>query len=158
MSGGARALDDALMPVEDAARRQGWDGERPWRRRSHVWWEGDVLTIDLHDLKARNAGRAVEAVLSVADQLDAPAVAFIVGRGRHSLGKGVLPEVVGQKLAAACGPHPVWTARPIAGRWMLALDPARAPAVATGRLGWVFWLGVAAFAALAVWACLGGPR
>lgn len=146
----------ALSGVERGARQQAWDAARPWRTSSHLWWEGPVLVVDLHDLKAGLARRAVEAVLAEAEGLETPAVVFVTGRGRHSLGAGVLPQVVGKALRAAVDAHPAWSARPSAGRWTLVLDADRAPASASGRLGWAFWVGVAAFGALAIWACLSG--
>ena len=117
-----------------------------------------MLVVDLHDLKAALARRAIDAVVSVADELDAPAVVFVTGRGRHSVGKGVLGGVAASALRDAVRAHRGWQMTPAAGRWTLVLDPRRAPAAATGRLGWGFWLGVAAFGCLAIWACLSGAR
>lgn len=150
-----RVLHSALQGVEDAARGQRWDGERPWRRTSHLWWDGPVLVVDLHDLKAKNARKAVEAVVPVAADHDLVAVTFVTGRGRHSAGRSVLPGVVREVL----GEHRAAGVRLVqsgAGRLSLVLDPARAPAHLRGGLGLWFWLGVAAFGVAAAYAVLAG--
>ena len=117
-----------------------------------------MLVVDLHDLKAGLARRAIEAVVAEAPRLDAPAVVFVTGRGRHSVGKGVLGRVAASALRDAVRDQRAWQMTPSPGRWTLVLDRRRAPAAATGRLGWGFWLGVAAFGVLAIWACLSGAR
>ena len=156
--GDDRRVADALADVATAARDQDWDADRPWRLRSHLWWEGGVLVVDLHDLKAGLARRAVQAVVGCAAQLETAAVVFVTGRGRHSIGRGVLPGVVTTALRQAVADNENWSFTPSAGRLTLVLDPARAPASATGRLGWMFWTGVAAFVVLAIWACLSGVK
>lgn len=160
-SGGAE-IDDlkrvqkALAPVATSAREQRWDAERPWRTETHCWWEQDRLVVDLHDLGAGLARQAVVAVVDLAPKLSTGAVTFVTGRGRHSVGKAVLGKMVAEVLAGACQAHPGWRAAPGGlGRQVLITDPTRAPAGATGELGWGFWVGVAIFFGLAIWACLG---
>ena len=146
-------LRGALGPVEALARKQPWDRERPWRASTHVWLEDGVVVVDLHDLKVKPAKAAVDAVVAAALDVavEGGAVVFVTGRGKHSSGRAVLPEVVLRKLAAASRERLVWRAVPLSGRVVLVTDPSRAPARYRSGLGVVFWLGVAGFVALAVW-------
>ncbi len=153
-----RRVRQALAPLGTAARDQRWDDARPWRARTHVWDEGGVVVVDLHDLKVALAKRAVDGVLRVADELEGGAVVFVTGRGRHSAGKAVLPEVVAGKLHAAAQDRPGWEARPgAAGRQLLVLDPARAPAHVGTGLAWGARLVLVALALAAAWLCAGKP-
>ncbi len=153
-------LQQALTSLEERAHRQSWDTERPWRVATHVFWDRGVPTIDLHDAGAGLARRAVRAALEIAAELETGALWWITGRGRHAIGPGVLRGLVKAELyregVLKHGRESGWSLRPAgAGRWVLITDPVRAPAVATGALGWGFWLLVAAMVAAAVWACLG---
>ena len=66
--------------------------------------------------------------------------------------------MVAAELQKACENHPEWEHRPgHAGRWMWVIDAKRAPRVATGQLGPLFWLMVALFIGLAIWTLLGLP-
>lgn len=143
-------LASALSPVQEHARGLRWARERPWQVGSHLWREGQLPVVDLHDLDVKGARQAVDAVALVAHELDSGAVAFVTGRGRHSVGKGKLGPAVQGALAQVCRERG-WQHGPLrAGRQVLVVDPRRAPAAATGRLGWGFWLGAAAFAAAAL--------
>ena len=92
----------ALDEVEASARGQKWDGERPWRRSTHVWVDYGVVLIDMHDLSAKVAKKAIQAVTAVAreDGLEAHAVVFITGRGRHSASGPVLRDLTVRRLQA----------------------------------------------------------
>ncbi|RME22100.1 MAG: hypothetical protein D6798_16625 [Deltaproteobacteria bacterium] len=157
MSDDLARLKTALAPVERAAAGLPWADRRPWTTRSHVWLEGRLPVVDLHDLGARQARQAVDAVAAVAEELDAGAVCFVVGRGRHSVGGGKLGGVVRGALATHCrrsrGSRPRWSAHPgPAGRQILVIDAGRAPASATGRPGVLFWAGALLFLAAATFA------
>jgi hypothetical protein len=156
-------LDDAariagwLVDVEQTARQQRWDAERPWRTATHIWLEDLLPVVDLHDLGARPARRAAEVVAARAAELDAGAVVFVTGRGRHSAGQPVLGEVVQAALAARVAADGGSFGPRGAGRIALVVDPERAPAAATGRLSLGVWLLVFSFAVAALWVCLGMP-
>lgn len=122
-----------------------WADKRPWRAETHIRWAGDLPEIDLHDLDARHARKAVQ--LAAGQHLDTGAMRFVTGRGRHTLGPGgVLGGVVrGELVKLADGRD--WIVRPSGpARWLLITDPERAPASATGALGAGFWLFMAGFA------------
>ena len=136
-------LRAALHPVEHAARSLPWASNRPWRPDTHVGLSSAVPTVDLHDLGRKQAELAVDQVVEIAERLQAGAVFFVVGRGRHSIGGAVLPAVVGDRLREV-GADRGWRVRtPRSGRYALIIDPSRAPAAATGALGWGFWLWMA---------------
>ena len=70
---------------------------------------------------------------------------FITGVGSHSIGPGVLGEVVVRELRAIAPRHG-WSYHPNGrGAFILVTDPARAPAQASGRLPPLFWLVAAVF-------------
>ena len=147
-------LQRALRPVEREAATLPWAHERRWTTSTHVWLEGGLPVVDLHDLGVQAARLAVDCVAEEAEggqagALEAGAVCFVTGVGRRSVG----PPKLGTAVAAALG-HVArrrgWQHGPLsAGRMILVMDPARAPARATGRLGWPFWLGLLAFGLLA---------
>ena len=151
-------LRRTLSHIQEGARSLRWADERPWRVDGHIWLEHDLPVIDLHDLNVRLAREAVRAAAAAADQLRCGALCFVTGRGRHSMGPPALRGMVAAELRRACKKNPSWDQRAgHAGRWMLITDPSRAPRVATGQLGLVFWLGVVLFSALAIWALVGLP-
>lgn len=126
----------ALAPIQAGAKGQPWAKERPWRTRSHVICEAPLVVIDLHDLKAKLAAKAVAEVIA-AGPPEAGALLFIVGQGRHSKGAGgVLGKVVTSALGKACSSHPGWSVRlvgPARVAWIT--DRRRAPSSVTGGGG-----------------------
>jgi len=91
--------------------------------------------LDLHDLKAGPARRAVRKVLE--RPADIGAVVFVTGRGRHTLGSTpILKKVVEKELRKACSREERWRFRPAGpARWVWISDPDKAPAAATGEGG-----------------------
>lgn len=150
----ARLLTKALRKVEDRAKELRWAEERPWTVKTHVWSEQGLAVVDLHDLNAKLATAVAAEVLEVAEKLRCGAVLLVVGVGRHSAGAPVLQGVVTKALSA--GPYKVRMAA--RGRVALVVDPARAPAAATGGGDWLitaWWLFVlAALATVLARGCL----
>jgi hypothetical protein len=149
-------LRGELEPLEQEAAELPWAHERPWRVASHVRREGDLLQVDLHDLNARCARRAVGLVAQAATDLDSGAVGFITGVGSHSIGPGVLGDVVMRELRAIAPRHG-WSYQPNGrGAFVLVTDPSRAPAIASGKLPPLFWLVAAVLAAAVAWVLVHG--
>jgi hypothetical protein len=133
-------LRGELAPLEALAAELPWAHERPWRVASHVRPEGDLIQVDLHDLNARCARRAVRLVEQAIPGLHTGAVGFITGVGSHSIGPGVLTDVVARELRKIAPRHG-WAYQPNGrGAVVLIWDPARAPAIASGQLPALFWL------------------
>ncbi len=137
-------LRKALVGVEKAARDQPWAKERPWRAKTHVGEEQGVVVVDLHDLKAGNARKAVDAVVAQGPPR-AGGLVFVVGQGRHSVGRGVLGNVVRSALGAHCKGRAKWRVRlvgPARVAWIT--DPSKAPKALTGGggVGFTLWLAV----------------
>lgn len=141
-------LRQALQPLEADARHQRWDRERPWRVATHVRREGELVVVDLHDLKVGLARRAVHAAFDSA--LQEGAVVFVTGRGRHSMGPGSpLRQAVVGTLQKACGATEGWAYRLLSpGRVAWIHDHQRAPAsLGGGGSGWLWlWLALLALA------------
>jgi hypothetical protein len=144
-------LREELASLEEEAAELPWAQERPWRVATHVRPEQGLLQVDLHDLNARCARRAVRLVGLAAPSLETGAVGFITGVGSHSLGPGVLTDVVAKELRRLAPRHG-WSYQPNGkGALVLITDPERAPARASGQLPPLFWLIAAVFlAAVAV--------
>ena len=160
----ARAMDDvrhlqhSLERVAREARRLSWAKERPWAPDTHVWAEGALPVVDLHDLSVKLALKVVERAIDVQGGLQSGAVSFITGVGRHSTsGSAQLHPAVGGYLAQACAAHAEagWSFRADGpGRFVLIIDPERAPADVQTSLpqgfGWLLLaLAAAAVAAIA---------
>lgn len=150
-------LRRSLASLSREAKDQRWDGERPWRARTHVWDEQGVVVVDLHDLKVALAKKVVDRVVDCAGDLEGGAVIFVTGVGRHSAGKAVLPDVVAGKLQAVAAERG-WTARPgPAGRQVLVLDAERAPSHLRGGVSWAAAAMLLFMVLAAVWLCAGRP-
>jgi len=131
-------LRESLAPVADAAQSLRWADKRPWQSETHVFWSDRVPTVDLHDLNAKLAKRAVRVCCEHPPETGA--IFFVTGAGRHSLGPGVLGGLVKSELKRACADRP-WSFRPAGpARFVLITDRSRAPSAATGALGPLFWL------------------
>jgi len=118
-----------------------------------------VVLIDMHDLSAKVAKKAIQAVTSVAREvgLEAHAVVFVTGRGRHSAGGPVLRELTVRRLQAMAEDEDRWMVQVSgAGRVTLITDPDRAPPSVTrpARSGLFIMLLVVG---LGIWVCLGMP-
>lgn len=138
-----------LRTIEAEADSLSWAESRPWRTGTHVFAQGALPVVDLHDLNAKLARQAVRAVLEFGAELEAGAVRFVVGRGRHSMGPGgTLGKVVRKELKRVVTDRG-WRFRADAATLTLIVDPTRAPASATGDLGLGFWLLIGGFAAAA---------
>jgi hypothetical protein len=147
-------LRRALQPVQLDAAELPWAGERPWRVTSHLKLEGALLQVDLHDLNARCARRAVRLTVEAVPELEGGAVGFITGVGSRSIGPGVLGDVVSRELRGIA-PREGWRYQPNGrGAYVLIWDPARAPTIASGRMPLLFWLIAAVFGAAVAWVLL----
>ncbi|MCP4805067.1 MAG: hypothetical protein GY913_22410 [Proteobacteria bacterium] len=145
----ARALDG----IEDDAKSLSWNAERPWKPSSHLWVEGHVPVVDLHDLSIKLALEVTERVIQIAEELESGAVHFITGRGKHAIdGRSRLREAVGEVLLEATEDREWDLREPRAGRITLIVDAEVVPPAAKGSLDWWVWGILAAFLALAVYA------
>jgi len=118
-----------------------------------------VVVVDMHDLSARVAKAAMRGIGEVAHSsgFEAHAITVVTGRGRHSSGGAVLPELVVRRFQDMARDREGWTVQMSgAGRVTLITDARRASASVThpARAGLVILLVVFA---LGVWVCMGMP-
>jgi len=118
-----------------------------------VWADDGLPVVDLHDLGAKLAQKAVHRSAAVSSDLQAGAVCFVTGRGRRSIGPGVVRKVAEKELRAYCAKRGCYYRPAGPGRLVLVVDPNRAPVSATGRLGIGFWLVVVLFLVAVVLVC-----
>ncbi len=145
-------MSEALTSIEVKADKLPWASERPWRTETHLWAESGLPMVDLHDLGPALAKQVVATLGEEGEGLQTGAVCLITGRGRHSMGRAVLPQVVGEALQTLSAAHG-WRMRSgAAGRMILITNELAAPRAATGALGPGFWLLAAGFGAAAIWA------
>lgn len=146
-----------LMEIEHPASQLRWAKENParaWKVASHTCVERGVVTIDLHELGQNLTRRILNICEKVGSDLDSGAIRFVTGRGRHSVTGPVLRQVVGDGLIAQCKRNG-WSMHPEGGaRFILIIDPQKAPASATGSLTWPLIGGAAVFVGLALWISL----
>ncbi|MEC7945978.1 MAG: Smr/MutS family protein [Myxococcota bacterium] len=155
LTGDVSRLRSALAVVEDGARAQVWDERRPWRVRTHIGVEHGRPSVDLHDLKARNARLALDCLVAVAPQLESGSVLVVTGRGTHSLGPPVLQRMTGERLAAVAARTEGWALHPHgSGAWVLSTQPSAAPA---RRSNWFLVVFFLLTAAALVWLLAGRP-
>ena len=119
---------EALTSVETSAQDLRWAEERPWRVQTHVWDDGGMITVDLHDLNASLTKSVISVITEFATDLQAGGIVFVTGQGRHSIGLPVLRQVVlGTlvRLERSKG----WRQRDIGpGRVLLVVNEDRVPA------------------------------
>jgi hypothetical protein len=146
-----------LMEIEHPASQLSWAKENParaWKVANHTCVERGVVTIDLHELGQNLTRRILNICEKVGPDLSAGAIRFVTGRGSHSVTGPVLRKVVGDALIAQCKRNG-WSMHPEGGaRFILIIDPEKAPASATGALTWPLISGAAAFVGLAIWISL----
>lgn len=150
----AQRLAGTLRRVERDAKKLMWYDERPWAASSHVWVEGPMPVVDLHDLSVKLAKRVVEKAWKL--DLQSGAVCFITGVGNNSIdGKSKLKVAVHGMLASACEKNEAWAFRADGpGRFVLITDPQRAPEEVQTSLPRGFWILVALIAAAIAFAFL----
>jgi hypothetical protein len=147
-------IRDLLKEIEAPAGQLQWARQNPeqaWKVAFHTTVERGVVTVDLHSLGQKLARRILQLCEGVGPQLDAGAIRFVTGRGRHSATGPVLRQIVGEGLIAQCKRNG-WSMHAEGGaRFILIIDPEKAPATATGKLTWPFVAGGLGFLALSLW-------
>ena len=123
LSDDVTTLRALLTDVTEGARTLPWARQRPWRPETHVGYEGEIPTLDLHDLNVR-WGLAAVAVLDDAE-LSCGEVRVITGRGRHTGGVSKLRQAVSGKLVAVAERRG-WRVYPEGpGALRVVIDPTR---------------------------------
>lgn len=139
MSDDVDRLRQGLHDVARRAKDLPWAKERRWRPGTHVRWEGELATVDLHDLSVRLGLAAVDVVETLGPDLATGAVRIVTGRGNHTGGRSVLKDGVVKELRAASSAAGWGLRQPTAGSLVVVFDASRAPAAASGQLGGLFW-------------------
>ena len=151
MSDDLTRIQDQLTRVERDAKKLPWAKERPWTCESHVWWEGELPVVDLHDLGVSLGRKTVRQVARVAGKLESGAVCIVTGVGNNSNGPSKMRAATQSVLKELVEKNADWWFRPLGpGRYVLITDETKAPNAATGKLGTVFWVCVVSFLILLV--------
>lgn len=141
-----------LEPIEEGAKTLPWANERVWQRDSHIWLDGSVVTIDMHDLNAALAKKVVALVAEIAAQLQMGCIIIVTGWGRHSVGQPVLPGVVSAALVRLEHKHG-WRMRTVgSGRFVLVVNEDLAPSTYRANMPLGIRLFLLVFLCLLAWA------
>jgi hypothetical protein len=152
-SSDVRRIQHVLSRIERDAKKLPWAKERPWKTDTHVWSEDGLPVVDLHDLSVGLGRKVTERVIKLT--IGTGAVSFITGQGRNSIGPSQLKGAVSSILMRAVDQNADWSLRPDGpGRYVLITDPDKAPRIAQTSLPVGFWLLIAAFLGVLLFAVL----
>jgi hypothetical protein len=141
MSDDLTRLRTVLAPIAERARDLPWSDKRPWKPHTHVWLEGSLPVVDLHDLSVK-LGRDAVRIVAETPELEAGAAALVTGRGNHTGGRSRLRDAVAGTLGALRQEQGLQSRPSGPGRFVLVLDEERYVAQ-SGGLGVWGWLLVA---------------
>ena len=129
-------LCSILKNVEERSKILKWSKSRPWRRNTHIWYESELLVIDLHDLNAKLAKETIYQCLDTLDTFETGALCFITGMGKNSPGNFAKNrKMVLELLQKKAQKNESWSIHsPGMGRIVLVFNPEKAPRSATGQL------------------------
>ena len=149
-------LFSILKRVEEKSKVLRWAKERPWRRKTHIWYESELLVVDLHDLNTKLAKETVHHCLDTLPQFETGALCFVTGMGKNSTGNVAKnKKVVKNILQKRARKNESWAIHsPGMGRVVLVFEPERAPRAATGQISWELKLGMIIFALMLVFSML----
>lgn len=152
-SSDVRRIQHALSRIERDAKKLPWAKERRWKADTHVWGEDGLPVVDLHDLSVALGRKVTERVIKLT--IGTGAVSFVTGQGKNSVGPPQMKGAVSSILMKAVDKNEGWSFRPDGpGRYVLIIDPDKAPRVAQTSLPVGFWLLIAAFLGALLFAIL----
>lgn len=152
LSSDVQNLYSILKRVEESAKILRWAKERPWKRSTHIWYEGELLVIDLHDLNSKLAKESVESCLNSVKKLETGALCFVTGIGKNTPGNFAKNrEMVYKILQKRLQKEQSWEIHsPGMGRLILVFNKDTAPKSATGQLSMELKVGIVFFAILLI--------
>jgi hypothetical protein len=138
-------LQKGLEDIAIDARKLPWYSENPWKTNTHIWIEKEMPVIDLHATNVKLTQKILKLSVRLAEKHEFSSLCFITGIGINSIGDATLKNVVLKHLGEIAiekqwGFHPLGP-----GRFVVIIDPDRAPPIATGQLPKMFWYGVGGF-------------
>ena len=147
---------DELWEIPREAKQLPWANQRAWDFSTHLWFEQDMLVVDLHDLNVKLARKVIKAVCRNAQKWDVGCVCFVTGVGKHSEDKAkIRPMAIGllQDISSEKG----WgLLSGTQGRLSVILDEERAPQQVTAKLSKTMMFGVYLFLGLILFLFLRG--
>ena len=146
------ALYGALKRIEREAEKLRWADKRPWKRKTHVWVESEIIVVDFHDLNTKLMKEAFEASVRVAKSFQSGAISFISGIGKHSAGNySKNREILIKKLDKLVQNKSSWQWHSHGmGRFVLITDLEKAPPTATGKLSSTMKMAIIGFVVLLI--------
>lgn len=149
-------LFSILKHVEDRSKLLKWSKTRPWSRGTHIWYESELLVIDLHDLNAKLAKETIHRCLDTLDTFETGALCFVTGMGKNSPGNFAKNrKMVMGLLQKKARKEESWSIHSQGmGRVTLVFDAQRAPRSATGQLSPELKLGIGLFGFMLLFSAL----
>jgi hypothetical protein len=141
-----------LKRVEEKSKTLRWAKDRPWKRSTHIWYEGALLVIDLHDLNTKLAKESIEHCLDTIKKFETGALCFVTGIGKNSAGNlAKNREMVCKLLSKRAKKNEEWEVHSHGmGRTVLIFNKEKAPSSATGRISTELKVGMVLFLFLLV--------
>lgn len=147
---------DELWEIPREAKSLPWADKRAWAFKTHLWFENDMLVVDLHDLNVKLARKVIKKIIRKAEKWDVGCVCFVTGVGKHSDDKAkIRPMAIGllQDISSDKGWRLLSGTQ---GRLSVILDEERAPQEVTAKLSKTMMFGVYIFLALILFLFLRG--
>ena len=141
---------DELWDIPRDAKQLPWADKRRWTFKTHLWFESDLLVVDLHDLNVKLARKVVKKLIRKAEKWDLGCICFVTGVGNHSEDKATIrPMAIGilQDISDEKGWRLLSGTQ---GRLSVILDEDRAPLEVTAKLSKTMMFGVYIFLALII--------
>ncbi|MAA79605.1 MAG: hypothetical protein CL916_10130 [Deltaproteobacteria bacterium] len=149
-------LFSILKQVEERSKILKWAKTRPWRRSTHIWYESELLVVDLHDLNTKLAKESIHQCLDTLDEFETGALCFVTGMGKNSPGNVAKNrKMVMNLLRKKARKKESWSIHsPGMGRITLVFNPDKAPRSATGQLAPELKFAIGLFAFMLVFSML----
>ena len=149
-------LFSILEQIEERSKVLKWSKTRPWRRSTHIWYESELLVVDLHDLNTKLAKETVHQCLNTLNAFETGALCFVTGMGKNSPGNFAKNrKMVMNLLRKKARNEESWSIHsPGMGRITLVFNQERAPRSATGKLAPELKFGIGFFGFLLLFSIL----
>jgi len=136
-----------LKSIEERAKSLRWSDKRPWKRKTHIWYEHDLLILDLHDLNSKLAKESVKRCVQSVKNFETGALCFITGIGKHSAGGfSKNSEMILKLLNKLSKKQEEWEIHSHGmGRLVLVFNKEKAPKRAKGRIDPTIKAGIVIF-------------
>ena len=149
-------LRDELWDMEEKASRLPWANVRQWKFQTHMWEEGSMLVLDLHDLNVKLAKEVIKKTCQIASSMEYACICFVTGQGNKSEDKAKIRPMAIEVLGEISQRKGWRISSGTQGRVTIILDEDNAPPVVTNKLSSTVVVGIYLFLGIIVFLLLRG--